>query len=163
MSVNRRRALNIALVVSLALNLLVFGGMAARMLSSPNGRPIPPNLNWVIRELEDVTRARLQPTLDQYSEETRPVRYALFQAQREVNKLLVQNPLDSDAIEDAFETLRVRGEEYQALSHRQTLALFSQLSPEEREEAMRFIQERSRPPRDRDREHSNRDDAAQDR
>ncbi|MCP5356821.1 MAG: periplasmic heavy metal sensor [Pseudomonadales bacterium] len=161
MSVNRRRALNIVLVVSLALNLLVFGGMAARMLSSPNGRPIPPNLNWVIRDLGDDTRARLQATLEQYSEETRPVRYALFQAQREVNALLIQNPLDTDAIGAAFETLRARGEEYQALSHRQTLALFAQLSPEEREEAMRFIQERSRPPRDRDRERSNRDDAEQ--
>ncbi|MCB1648536.1 MAG: periplasmic heavy metal sensor [Pseudomonadales bacterium] len=159
MSLNRRRIINVVLVVSLALNLFVFGGMAARMMSfHNNGRPIPPNLNWVIRQLDEDTRANLQSTLDRYGEETGPVRHALFLAQRKVNELLIQNPLDTEAIEAAFAALRAAGEEYQELSHRQTLALFTQLSPQEREEAMRFIQERSRPPRERERERSTPDD-----
>lgn len=152
MSSHRRRIINTVLIVSLALNLLVFGGMAARMLTSPNGRPLPPNLSWALSELDAQTQTRLRPALEQYSDEMRPVRGALFQAQRKVNTLLTEDPLNKEAIAQAFDILRATGLEYQELSHRQTVSLFTQLSPQQRVSAMRFIQERSRPPRDRNRD-----------
>ena len=158
MSSNRRRALNIVLVISLALNILVFGGMIARMLSYPSGRPIPPNLFWVLERLDDDAQARLRPTMQAFSDEMRPIRYTLFQAQRDVNELLTEDPLNSEAIAVAFEKLRDAGLEYQDIAHRQTLAIFGDLTPEQRVSAMRFIQERSRPPGERNRDHNDRDE-----
>jgi uncharacterized membrane protein len=156
---SRRRILNIVLIVSLALNFLVFGGMAARMLWSPDGRPIPPNLFWVLNALDDDTQTRLRPIMQTFSEEMRPLRFALFQAQRDVNALLTEDPLNDAAIATAFEKLRSVGLEYQDLAHRQTLAVFAQLNPEQRVSAMRFIQDRSRPPGDRDRDRGDREEA----
>lgn len=158
MSSNRRRALNIVLVISLALNLLVFGGIAARMLWSPNGRPIPPNLFWVLERLDDDAQTRLRPTMQAFSEEMRPIRFTLYRAQRDVNDLLTEDPLNSEAIAAAFEKLRDAGLEYQDIAHRQTLAIFGELTPEQRVSAMRFIQERSRPPGERNRDRNDRDD-----
>lgn len=158
MSSNRRRALNIVLVVSLALNLLVFGGMAARMLWSPSGRPIPPNLFWVLEGLDEAAQTRLRPTMQAFSDEMRPIRYTLYQAQRDVNELLIEDPLNSEAIAAAFDSLRSAGLDYQDIAHRQTLAIFGDLTPEQRVSAMRFIQERSRPPSERNRERGNRDE-----
>lgn len=158
MSGNRRRVFNVVLVISLALNLLVFGGIAARMMWSPEGRPIPPNLFWVLERLDDEAQARLRPTMQAFSDEMRPIRYTLFQAQQGVNELLTEDPLNSEAIAAAFEKLRNAGLEYQDIAHRQTLAIFGELSPEQRVEAMRFIQERSRPPGERNRDRSNRDE-----
>jgi len=161
MSSNRRRLLNIVLVISLALNLLVFGGIAARILWSPAGRPIPPNLFWVLDDLDEATQARLRPTMQTFSDEMRPMRYTLFQAQRDVNDLLTEDPLNSTAIAAAFAKLREAGLEYQDIAHRQTLAIFGELTPEQRVSAMRFIQERSRPPGERNRDRSNLDDEPQ--
>ena len=158
MSSNRRRALNVVLVISLALNILVFGGMVARMMLSPSGRPIPPNLFWVLERLDDEAQARLRPTMQAFSDEMRPIRYTLFQAQRNVNELLTEDPLNSDAIAAAFEKLRDAGLEYQDIAHRQTLAIFGELTPEQRVSAMRFIQERSRPPGERNRDRDNEDE-----
>ena len=152
MSVNRRRLLTVVMVLSLGLNLLVIGGITARILYASNSRPIPPNLFWVLGELDEATRDRLRPTITQYNEELRPLRIKLFQAQRQVNALLSQDALDLPLTEEALASLRDIGVEYQQLSHQQTLALFEQLTPEQRIAAMRFIQERSRPPRERDRD-----------
>jgi len=148
MSINRRRALNIVLVISLGANLLVFGGIAARYFDTPNGRPIPPNLSWVFRELDEATQARLKPMLEEYSDEIRPMRYALFQAQGAVNELLTKDPINKEEIGQAFDALRAAGIQYQDRSHEQTLEIFAQLSPEQRVSAMRYIQERSRSPRE---------------
>lgn len=159
MSNNRRRALNVVLVLSLALNLLVFGGVVARMMESPDGRPIPPNLFWVLERLDDEAQARLRPTMEDFSDEMRPIRSTLYQAQLEVNNLLTEDPLNSEAIAAAFSKLRDAGLEYQDLAHEQTLAIFGELTPEQRVAAMRFIQERSRPPGERsNRDRSNRDE-----
>ncbi len=148
MSINRRRALNILLVLSLGANLLVFGGMAARYFDTPNGRPIPPNLSWVLRNLDEDTQTRLRPVLEEFGNEIRPMRFALFQAQRAVNDLLTKEPLNREDIGLAFDALRTAGIQYQDRSHEQTLEIFAQLSPEQRVSAMRYIQERSRSPRE---------------
>ena len=148
MRTTRRRALNILLVISLGANLLVFGGMGARYFDTPNDRPTPPNLFWVLRNLEEDTQARLRPVLEKYADEIRPMRAALFQAQREVNNLLTEDPLNTDQIASAFAALRAAGMQYQDRSHEQTLEIFAQMNPEERVNAMRYIQERSRAPRD---------------
>jgi Spy/CpxP family protein refolding chaperone len=76
----------------------------------------------------------------------------LYRAQRDVNDLLTEDPLNSEAIAAAFGKLRDAGLEYQDIAHRQTLAIFGELTPEQRVSAMRFIQERSRPPGERNRD-----------
>lgn len=158
MSSNRRRTLNILLVISLGVNLLVFGGMAARYFDFANGRPIPPNLFWVLRNVDEDTQTRLTPILEEYNNEIRPMRWALFQAQREVNDLLIKEPLNAEEIARAFDALRAASMKYQDRSHEQTLGIFEQLSPKQRVNAMRYIQERSRPPNGDSRNRENRDE-----
>lgn len=156
MSSKRQRALNIVLVVSLAINVLVFGGMAARYFDGPSGRPIPPNLFWILRELDEDTKTRLRPVLEEYSSEIRPMRAALVQAQRTVNELLTEESLDPELLATAFANLRSAGMQYQHLSHQQTISLFARLRPEQRIDAMRYIKERSRPARAESRDRASR-------
>ena len=96
-----------------------------------------------------------------FSDEMRPIRSALFQAQQEVNNLLTEDPLNGTAIAAAFSKLRDAGLEYQDIAHRQTLAIFGELTPGQRVAAMRFIQERSRPPSERNRDRNDRQEEAQ--
>jgi uncharacterized membrane protein len=152
MSVKRRRIMTVVLVLSLGLNLLIIGGITARILIAPEGRSHPPNLTWILDDLDEETRAMLRPRIEEYRDAMWPMRVAIFRAQREVNDLLTQEPLDSDALVSAFSRLREAGIAYQETTHEQTIALFAQLSQQQREDVMSFMRERRNPLEARDRE-----------
>src|SRR5690606_1990362 len=82
------------------------------------------------------------------------LRRAVFRAQRQVNELVVQEPMDREAIAAAFEQLRQASMEYQKVSHAQATELFALLTPEQRVMALKFMQNRRDPER---RERSSRD------
>ncbi|HDZ10344.1 periplasmic heavy metal sensor [Pseudohongiella sp.] len=145
MSMNKRRALLWTLVASLALNLFFVGAIGARMLDHRDRSSTPPSLGWILRDLEPQLQASLRPQLQQYGESLRPVRGQMFRAQREVNRLLAQDALDKEAILVAFEELRQINLRYQQLSHEGTLAVVSQLAPEQRSRVFRFMSGRRNP------------------
>lgn len=145
MAINKRRVLLWTLVASLALNLFFVGAIGARMLDRRDRSATPPSLGWLLRDLEPQLQASLRPQLQQYGESLRPVRGQMFRAQREVNRLLAQDPLDNEAILAAFEQLRQINLRYQQLSHVQTLAVVSQLAPEQRSRVFRFLSGRRNP------------------
>jgi uncharacterized membrane protein len=145
MAINKRHALLWTLAVSLALNLFFVGTMGAQMLDRRDRSSTPPSLGWILRDLEPQMQAALRPQLQQYGESLRPVRGQMFRAQREINKLMVQNPLDEAAILAAFEELRQINLNYQQMSHEQTLAVISQLAPEQRRRVFRFMSGRRNP------------------
>jgi len=103
MSVNRRCVVKWVLIVSLSLNLLVFGGITARILIDPDGRPLPPNLAWILDDLDAATLARLEPKMDEYRAASRPLLGEVFRAQASVNALLAEEPLNVEALNEAFE------------------------------------------------------------
>ncbi len=145
MSVNRRRVINWVLVVSLSLNLLVFGGIAARILIDPNGRPLPQNLSWILDDLDEATLQRLEPHMQEYRAAMRPLRGEIFRAQVDVNELLTEEPLNEEALKVAFDELREVATRYLEITQQQTIEIFAQITPEQRIHAMSFMQDRRDP------------------
>jgi len=145
MTVNRRRVINWVLVVSLSLNLLVFGGITARILIDPDGRPLPPNLSWILDDLDEETLARLEPQMEEYRDAMRPLRGAIFRAQVGVNELLTEEPLNQEALNVAFDELREVAMRYLEITQQQTVDIFARITPEQRVEAMSFMRERRDP------------------
>lgn len=148
---NRNRVLVGALLCSVFLNLLIVGGIARRVLFSDGPpsfvRPLPPGVGWLARDLDESRRGELEPLLQSSEDEIRAARRLMFQSQREANRLMVADPLDEEALQAAFETLRESNLLYQQLSHEQTISVLGELTAEERQMAREFVQRRG--PRDR--------------
>jgi uncharacterized membrane protein len=145
MVMTKRHALLWMLAASLTLNLFFAGAIGASMLNRHDRSSTPPSLGWILRDLEPEMQASLRPQLQRYGEALRPVRGQMFRAQREVNRLLAQEPMDDEVIQAAFEELRQINLRYQQLSHEQTLAVISQLAPEQRSRVFRFMSGRRNP------------------
>jgi uncharacterized membrane protein len=138
-----------ALLVSVALNLFLLGGLGMRMLRMEDfreARPLPPNLGWIVRDLSESRRAELGDSIRARAEQINPLRAAIFAAQRRVNELMVADEFDPEALEQAFADLRAASDRYQQATQEQTVAIFAQLTPEERQSAREFVQRRG--PRD---------------
>lgn len=143
---NRRRGLIVALLISIAINLFFVGGVAYRLYrlnSETNiGRPIPPNISWLIRDLTAERQEELRAGLRERGIQGRAARMRMFNAQRESNRLMTQDPFDAEALSAAFAELRDSANEYQRLSHLQTVKTLGELSTEERRNAVEFINRR---------------------
>ncbi|OFE11075.1 hypothetical protein PHACT_14515 [Pseudohongiella acticola] len=148
MVMTRKRAMLWVLLVSIALNLFFIGTIGARLLDRSDRESTPPSLGWILRGLEPQMQDSLRPQLQRYGESIRPMRGQMFRAQREVNRLLAQDPLDDEAIQVAFEELRQINLRYQRVSHEQTLAVLRQLAPEQRSRVLRFLSGRRNPTED---------------
>ena len=138
----------LGLVVSVAVNLFFVGGIAMQMRgqNEPEFRPFPPNIAWVVRDLSEQRQAELTPILETNSEAIRPLRVAMFETQGRVNQLMSGQPLDADALTQAFAELRAANVRYQEVSHQQSVSLMAELSESEREQALQFLNRRG--PRD---------------
>lgn len=141
---NRTRLLLLALVASLAINLFFVGGIASRVnrVDDFRGRPMPPNVNWMVRDLSEDRRAELLPLMERSADEIRPIRREMFEAQRRVNALMQSADYDPAALEQAFAELRDNNLRYQALSHQHSVEMLNELSAEERAKAVEFISRR---------------------
>ncbi|MDT8428344.1 MAG: periplasmic heavy metal sensor [Pseudomonadales bacterium] len=166
MSLNYKSLGTWVLIVSLTLNLLLIGGISARFLNRSSIRPLPSNVGWLLRDLDTDTRDQLRPQLEQYAEETRPLRGNMFRAQRQLNSLMATDPLDQEAIRAAFAELRRTNLVYQEASHEQTLSILAALTPEQRQYALSFMRNRRNPMdddrRDGDRWNGDRRDSSRD-
>ena len=139
----------LGLLVSISINLFFIGGIAYRVANfqaDRSFRPLPPNIGWVVRDLDESRRAELEPQLRASFEEINPIRREMIEAQRLVNGLMSAQPFDAAALDAAFASLREANIRYQALSHEQTSELFGLLSEDERQAALEFVQRRG--PRD---------------
>lgn len=141
---NRTRLLLLVLIASFALNLFFIGGIAYRMNSGApvSGRPLPPNVNWMVRDLSEARRMELQPLMEHSAEEIRPVRRELFEAQSVVNQLMASADYDAAALEAAFAELRAANARYQLMSHQHSVAMLNELTEAERRVAVEFINRR---------------------
>lgn len=138
----RRNILLAILLVSVAANLVFIGGIGYRTLSinqARASRPVPPNLGWLVEDLSAERRAELRANLRASSEEVRPLRDEIEDAQRVVNSLMTAEPFDAAALQSAFAQLRAVSERYQEATQSQTIAILEQLTHEERLAAESFI------------------------
>ncbi|MCH8176114.1 MAG: periplasmic heavy metal sensor [Proteobacteria bacterium] len=145
---NKTKLILLALLVSVAVNLIFIGGISYRasMLQAFSGRPFPPNVGWIVRDLSEERRSELTGFLERSADEIGPMRGQMFAAQRQVNQLMAAPEFDSEAINQAFAELREVNLRYQALSHEQSIALLNELTAQERQMALEFVNRRG--PRD---------------
>jgi uncharacterized membrane protein len=146
MAIIRRNALLLVTFASIALNLFLIGAFAASAMSRPE--PVaaaPVGLGRMVQDLEPELRQTLQPQLQSFGEDIRPLRGQMFRAQREVNNLLAEDLLDREAVLMAFEELRQTNMHYQRQSHEQMVTLLAQLDPVQRKRALRFMSGRRNP------------------
>ncbi|GJM13534.1 MAG: hypothetical protein DHS20C12_19370 [Pseudohongiella sp.] len=145
----KNKLLLLGLLISISINLFFVGGIAYRVTNlsdEQSGRPLPPNVGWIVRDLEENRRSELEPQLRASFEAIAPIRREMMSAQRNVNELMSAQPFDANALTAAFTTLREANIRYQLLSHQQTSEILALLSEEERQAAMEFVQRRG--PRD---------------
>ena len=145
---NKTKLILFALVVSVAVNLFFIGaiGYQAYRFQEFSGRPFPPNVGWIVRDLSEERRTELASFRERSAEEIGPMRGQMFAAQRQVNQLMAAPEFDSAAINRAFAELRDVNLRYQALSHEQSIALLNALTTQERQMALEFLNRRG--PRD---------------
>jgi len=145
---NKTKLILFALLVSVAVNLFFIGaiGYRAYRFQEFSGRPFPPNVGWIVRDLSEERRTELASFRERSAEEIGPMRGQMFAAQRQVNQLMAAPEFDSAAINRAFAELRDVNLRYQALSHEQCIALLNALTTQERQMALEFLNRRG--PRD---------------
>lgn len=145
---NKRNLLVFLLLASLALNLLLIGGIGWRMANAREyvQSLVPPTTGWILRDLSEERRAELQSAAREGFESVRPARREMFRAQQRVNELIGNESFDREALEEAFAKLRELSMDYQSLSHEQTVEILERLTPAERQAATEFVR-RGGPPR----------------
>lgn len=138
----------LSLLISLALNLFFIGGILYRIsdFREFGPRPMPPNVSWIIRDLDESRQVELAPLLEQGRSDANTLRRQMFTAQRQVDELMTSPSFDPQALNLAFAELRTHSLKYQELTHQQMLQILGELNAEERAAAREF--KRRRGPRD---------------
>lgn len=145
---NKIRIISIALVFSVALNLLFIGAVVGRFLHGPPQRP-GPHLDWVLRNMDEESRGNIRPILQEYAKTMRPLRHEMRQAQRQFRRLLAAESFDEAALEESLSQLQESSAAYQTGMHHQMLMLLKDLEPQQRRRVARFLMR----PRPEGREH----------
>lgn len=143
MSNGRSRLLNITLVCSLAINLLLVGGIIGRIaFGPPHHRPMPNHLGWMVRTLDKDTRKALRPDLEAHARQVAPLRREMRAARQDFENLLTQPQLDRQRLENALSRLRKASDAYQQSMHEEMVVILEKMTPEERHRFVRFLNRR---------------------
>lgn len=121
-----KRWLQLALAVSMALNLLVAGAIIGRMRN-----PEPP-LGWAVKQLDAETRQRLRPVMRRQVTNTARARRELRQLQVEIRDLMAEEALDRDRLSATLARMRALGADYQESLHEGAIDVLAELTPEQR-------------------------------
>jgi uncharacterized membrane protein len=128
-----------ALVFSLAINLLFIGALAGRMLNRQHAGPMPRHLSWMLRDLDPRIRQQLLPQMQNYAEKARPLHKSILQAQGKLRAALATEPFDEEALTSALSELQMTSNGLQTSMHKEIVTLAKQLGPEQRIRIARFL------------------------
>ncbi len=143
---NANRWLGLALLLSVAVNLLVGGAVLGRILRDTPAQPPP--MAWALRDMDPALRRELQPRLRARLGGAMPERAALRGALQALASAIRAEPLDRDRASAALGALRQSSNSYQAVLHESMLDILMELPPERREAALRaFLRQGGRMPR----------------
>lgn len=147
---NRRQGLLIALLLSVAINLLVAGALIGQYTRPEHRADRPPPLAWTAQPLPVEVRERVRRQLADRQGEVAPIRRGMRRAMIAVRRAATADPLDPSALKEALQQLRRAQQSYQTFLHDnmtdvvvdlprdQRVALLRQmLSPERRPERRR--------------------------
>lgn len=138
----RGRLITIALLVSLALNLLFIGAFIGHRIRGAGTHQFPPHFGWMIRNLDDETRDELKPVIERQRKQLTPLRQQMREAQIRFNAALATDPLDEEKLDKAITDLRETSAKFQAAMHDQAMFLIRHMDVEEREKVARYLRHR---------------------
>jgi uncharacterized membrane protein len=137
--VNEQRLFAIALIVSLALNLFMFGILVGGFAHGMRPPPPPPHggpemrLMQLLEILPESSRERISPLLDKHVLEIRDKMDALRQAKRAVHTCLTKENFDAAALADSLARVQQTMFAVQTVTHNSFVEVVSQLNREERQ------------------------------
>lgn len=132
--------IGIALVFSVALNLLVVGAIIGRTVFGANPRsPSHPPLGWVLRNLDEETRRKIRPGLEDQARIVAPLRDEMRAAQSEFYQLVNEKEIDEAALGQSLRRLRKASGEFQSTLHEHMVLILKDLEPEQRRKVSRFL------------------------
>ncbi len=136
------------LFISLALNLLIIGGVAGawsagvRIQREAETRAVVermPGPRAFLRALPPETRALMRDELAESWGESREARQAAIQARRDAFAAVGTEPYDGARVRAAFERLRAADQAAIAVFHDNVIEAFGELSPAQRREALEAL------------------------
>jgi Spy/CpxP family protein refolding chaperone len=130
---NRRGWLQLALALSVALNLLAAGIWMGRWMHRP------PPMDWAVQPLDETTRGKLRDLLEVRADHTREARRAMRERQRRLRQLLADDSLDEAALTAELAALRAAGGRYQEAMHETAVSILVELEPEQRRRVARQL------------------------
>ena len=130
---SKQRSLLIALIASIALNLLVAGALVGRW-TRPAG---PPPLSWTLQSVAPEPREQLRGKLRGRQAEVRPLRENMHRAMQDVRAAAATEPLDTAALTAALENARDAQTQYQAFLHGNVVEILASLPVEQRMAVLR--------------------------
>lgn len=138
----RQTVLLIALLLSLAVNLLVAGVVIGR--HSTGGREAPPGV-WAAQELPPEARRLVRQRMRDQIESVRPLRSELREAREAIRLAIVSEDYDPQALKDALARLRAIDGRYKALLHGSMADIAAELPRAQRIALLRSAMRRGAP------------------
>ncbi|MEX0941291.1 MAG: periplasmic heavy metal sensor [Pseudomonadales bacterium] len=144
MSPSASRVTIIVLVCSLAINLLFAGVIIGKVLRDhPHVGPMPSNLGWIVRYLNEDTRQALRPDLEAHRQQTLPLLRDMRRAQQEFETALVDPDMNQQelatTLEETLSELRTTSTAFQAAMHEQMIRVVVQLDAEQRQNVAQYL------------------------
>lgn len=142
MSNGKNRLFNIILVCSLAINLLLVGGIIGRLAFRPHRPPMFDHLGWVVRDLDPTTRKALRPQLRAHARKVLPLRSEIRAAQKQFENVLLQPKLNARQLDAALGKLRQASDAYQQSMHEEMVVILKRMNLRERQRFVYFLRHR---------------------
>lgn len=136
---SKQQSLLLALIVSIALNLLIAGALIGRW-TRPAG---PPPLSWALQSVAPETREQLRGKLRGQRTDVQPLRENIRKAMEGVREAAATEPLDTAALTEALEDARDAQQAYQAFLHGNVVEILASLPVEQRMAVLRRILEQN--------------------
>jgi uncharacterized membrane protein len=126
---NKQHVLILALLVSLAVNLLIAGMVLGRLGGPRHG---PPPMEWAGREMDPQTRTEVRRRLREQQDVFRPMRRDMVAASAAVREALAAEAYDPQVLAAALAEMREVTGRYQQLMHENLVAISADLPREQR-------------------------------
>jgi uncharacterized membrane protein len=131
----RQNALLLALLCSVAMNLLVAGVVIGRAGGEPPREPPP--MAWAARELEPEVQQMLRSRMRKMLPSVRPLRREIRSANLEVRRAMGRDEFDREVAGAALARMRAATNRYQALLHENLIEVAAELPVEQRATLLR--------------------------
>lgn len=140
----------IALIISVALNLLVAGAVIGHFLRGGPEPRFPGHLGRMMENIDPQQRAEMKEQFQTFRREGRQLHKAMRQQQRALTRDILKEPFDEASARSGFAQLRQSSNAIQEQMHEQMISVMGNLGPEERARLIKRLQREGRGDKARD-------------